>query len=61
MQRNTLEAQHVVSVGGDLNGQLGSLVGGACRIIFGVLVELDTKVEAKLLEGVGSEPEFKSG
>ena len=52
---DALEAEHVVAVGGDLDGQLGRLVLGARLILLGVLVELDAELEAELLEGVGSE------
>lgn len=57
----TLKAQHIVSVRGDLDGQLGRLVFGAGRIILGVLVELDAEVEAQFLEAVGGEPGESNG
>lgn len=53
---DALEAEHVVAVGGNLDGQLGGLVLGARLILLSVLVELDAELEAELLEGVGSEP-----
>lgn len=55
----TLEAQHVVAVGGDLDGQLGGLVLGPRGVIFRVLVELDAEVEAQLLEAVLGEPAWR--
>lgn len=52
-QGDTLEAEHVVSVGGDLNLELRRLldaIDDGSLIIFGILVQLNTKLEAEVLE-----------
>ena len=55
IERNgeTLEAEQVIAIRGDLDLQLRRLILGPRGIVFGVVVELDSEVEAELLEGVG--------
>jgi len=55
VQRDALEAEHVIAVGGDLDLELGRFVFGARRVIFCILVKLDAEVEAEILELVGRE------
>lgn len=60
MLGNALEAEHVVSVGADLDFELGRLVFRPRRVVFGVIVNLYAEIEAEILELVsrvaGREP-----
>lgn len=53
VEGNALEAEHVISVGGDLDLELGRLldaVDDGTLLVFGVFVKLDAEFEAEVLE-----------